>query len=137
MIEHGPELTIAQTSEATGVSAHTLRYYERAQLIGPIRRNGANQRRFAPEDVAWIRFVLRLRATGMPIAQMRVYARLRERGPITTAERLALLERHHTDLSEQLAQLHAHETALAEKIALYRTALTTTPPHRPKDSDDD
>src|SRR5437867_3030126 len=98
-------LTVAQMSAATGVSAHTLRYYERAKVIRPVARNSGNQRRYSPADVEWVKFLLRLRETGMPIAQMREYAQLRERGPLTTEPRLQLLEAHQAGLREQVARL--------------------------------
>lgn len=92
MAEDERGLTVAQMSGATGVTAHTLRYYERAELIRPVARNSGNQRRYSPADVEWVKFLLRLRETGMPIAQMREYAILREQGPATTEPRLRLLE---------------------------------------------
>jgi DNA-binding transcriptional MerR regulator len=112
-------------SAETGMTAHTLRYYERAELIRPVIRNSGNQRRYLAADVEWVKFLLRLRQTGMPIAQMRQYAVLREQGPLTTAPRLRLLEAHHASLREQIASLRAHEKALAEKIAIYREQVTT------------
>lgn len=118
-------MTVAQMSAATGLSAHTLRYYERAGLIRPVTRNSGNQRRYSAADVDWVKFLLRLRETGMPIAQMREYALLRERGPVTTEPRLRMLEAHQAGLREQIAQLRAHEKALAEKIATYRGDLTS------------
>ena len=71
----------------------------------------------------WVRFLLRLRETGMPIARMRDYAALREQGPATTEPRLRLLEAHQAGLREQIARLRAHETALVEKISTYRDDL--------------
>lgn len=111
-------------SAATGVTAHTLRYYERAGLIRPVGRNSGNQRRYSASDVEWVRFLLRLRETGMPIAQMRDYAVLREQGPITTGLRLQLLEAHQLVVHEQISRLRAHEKALTEKIATYRDDLS-------------
>ena len=116
-------LTVAQMSAATGVSAYTLRYYERAELIRSVARNSGNHRRYSAADVEWVRFLLRLRETAMPIVQMREYALLRERGPITIEPRLRLLEAHQAGLREQIARLRAHERALAEKIATYEDDL--------------
>lgn len=112
-------------SAATGVTAHTLRYYERVELIRPVARNSGNQRRYSAADVEWVTFLLRLRETGMPIAQMREYATLRELGPVTTEPRLRLLEVHQAALREQIARLRAHEKALTAKIATYRDHLAT------------
>ena len=117
------DLTVAQMSVATGVSAHTLRYYEKAGLIRPVSRNSGNQRRYSAADVEWVRFLLRLRETGMPIAHMREYAQHRERRSVTIEPRLRLLEAHQAGLREQIARLRTHEKALAAKVATYQDDL--------------
>lgn len=61
-------LTIGRVAEALGVSTHTLRFYEQAGLIRPVSRSGAGHRLYSPADIEWLRFVMRLKATGMPIA---------------------------------------------------------------------
>lgn len=125
MAEDETGLTVAQMSAATGVSGHTLRYYERAGLIRPVARNAGNQRRYSEADVEWVTFLLRLRETGMPIAQMREYALLRARGPATTESRLGMLEAHQAGLREQINRLRAHERALTAKITIYRNDLAS------------
>ncbi len=117
-------LTVAQMSSATGLTAHTLRYYERAGLIRPVTRTSGNQRRYSPEDVSWVAFLMRLRETGMSIAQMRRYADLREQGAVTTEARLRLLEAHQEALRAQISGLRAHERALAKKIDTYQRDLS-------------
>jgi len=132
-------LTVAQMAAATGVSAYTLRYYERAGLIRPVARNSGNQRRYSAADVEWVRFLLRLRETDMPIAQMREYAELRARGVLTTEARLVLLGAHQAGLREQIARLRAHEKALDAKIATYRSdlaALRATEHHHEGETDE-
>jgi DNA-binding transcriptional MerR regulator len=121
--EDETDLTIAQMSAVTGVTVHTLRYYERVGLIQPVARSSGNQRRYVVADVEWLRFLLRLRETGMPIARMREYAALRARGSVTTELRLRLLEAHQAGLREQIARLRAHEQALVHKIATYEAEL--------------
>ena len=116
-------LTVAQMAAATGVSPHTLRYYEKAGLIEPVARNSGNQRRYSEADIEWLQFLLRLRETGMPIAQMREYAALRSKGPQTTAARLSLLEKHQARLHEQIVLSRRNEKALAAKITTYRADL--------------
>lgn len=137
MTDNEAGLTVAQMSEATGVTAHTLRYYERAELIRPVARNSGNQRRYSAADVEWVRFLLRLRETGMAIARMREYAGLREQGSVTTASRLRLLEAHQAGLLEQIARLRAHERALTEKISTYRDALEVLHANRQNGAEDD
>jgi DNA-binding transcriptional MerR regulator len=125
-------LTVAEMAAATGVSAHTLRYYERAGLMHPVARNSGNQRRYSEADVEWLKFLLRLRETGMPIGRIREYAELRAQGAATLEARVALLEAHQNGLYEQIARLHAHQKALEAKIATYRSDLAA---HRANEHD--
>ena len=73
-------LTIAEVAERTGLTAHTLRYYERIGLIAAVSRAPGGQRRYASADLDWLAFLLRLRETGMPIQGMQAFARLRSQG---------------------------------------------------------
>jgi DNA-binding transcriptional MerR regulator len=112
-------LTVAQMAEVTGVSGHTLRYWERAGLIERIARNDGNHRRYGDGDVEWVAFLLRLREIGMSIADMRRYAQLRAQGPITVQARRDLLDAHRARLRDHISTLRAHERALTDKIAVY------------------
>lgn len=111
---HG--LSVAEMADITGVTAHTLRYYERAGLIHPITRTVGNQRRYQPDDVDWVRFLVRLRETGMPIAQVRDYATLRTQGGSTLPAQVHLLTEHHEALRQRIKRLRDHERALAATI---------------------
>lgn len=110
-------------AKVIGVSAHTLRYYERAGLIRPVARTAGNQRRYSSGDLAWLEFLLRLRATGMPIQQMRAYAELRESGMGTVEARLDMLVEHQRQVRERIAELRRHDDALKQKIDTYRELL--------------
>lgn len=116
-------LTVARMAERTGVSAHMLRYYERAGLIRPVRRSTGNHRRYQPEDVEWLRFLLRLRETGMPISRMRRYAELRAEGASTLRARMDMLADHHEHLRARIAALTDHERALKTKVAAYEELI--------------
>ena len=115
-----PELTIAQAAAEAGVSAHTLRYYERVGLLTPIERNGSGHRRFTSEDVEWVVVVTKLRATGMPIRRIREYAELVREGEGNEDERLALLEAHRADVRRQLREVRKNLELIEYKINLYR-----------------
>ena len=114
------ELTIAQAAEAVGVSAHTIRYYERAGLLTPIDRNGSGHRRFTDEDIAWLVTCTRLRATGMPIRRIREYAELVVAGDGNEAKRLEILEAHRREVIERMRAIEHDLEAIDRKIELYR-----------------
>ncbi|MEU5086775.1 MerR family transcriptional regulator [Streptomyces sp. NPDC021356] len=116
-------LTIAQVAERTGLSHDTLRYYERAGLIERVGRSTGNQRRYEAADLAWLEFLLRLRETGMSIAGMQRFARLRAGGDATVADRLALLREHRAELAARMRALRRSAGALDDKIDHYERLL--------------
>lgn len=118
-------LSISEAAERSGLSAHTLRYWERAGLIEPVSRNGSGHRRYAEEDLERIRFLTKLRATGMPIRQVRRYAELLTGGDDTNEERLALLESHRKAVLAQLEETAGHLELIDWKINHYRERLGT------------
>ena len=117
--------TIADAARESGVTAHTLRYYERAGLLPSVERNGSGHRRFTDEDIEWVVMVTRLRATGMPIRAIREYAELVRAGDGNEAERLALLEEHRERVLEQLASIQRNLELVDYKIGLYRERTST------------
>jgi DNA-binding transcriptional MerR regulator len=117
-------LTIADASRATGVSAYTLRYYERVGLIDGVGRAASGHRRYNDEDLRWIEVLQRLRATGMPIRRIRRYAELVRAGDGNETERLALLKEHRDAVKSRLAEVRTHLAFIERKIANYEEQLT-------------
>lgn len=120
-------LTIQQVAEATGLSEHTLRYYERIGLIHPISRAGNGHRRYQQNDVGWIDFLNKLRATGMSIQQMQRYAELQREGDSTLPQRLEMLKAHHEEVEAQIEALTENLKVISYKIGIYSDMLEPTP----------
>jgi DNA-binding transcriptional MerR regulator len=116
-------LSIAEASEASGLSVHTLRYYERTGLLEPVSRNGSGHRRYRATDLERITFLTRLRATGMPIREVRRYAELMKAGEATNEERLALLEAHRINVLAGLETTARNLELVEWKIRFYRERL--------------
>ncbi|MGW4382447.1 MerR family transcriptional regulator [Kitasatospora sp. NPDC004531] len=117
-------LTIGEASDRTGVSVHTLRYYERVGLVvSPVDRTVGGRRRYHQLDLDWITVCTRLRATGMPIKTIRRYAELVTAGPGNEQERLALLESHYADVATRIAELQDNLKIVDHKIDVYRGRL--------------
>ena len=115
--------TIAEAAQASGISAHTLRYYERAGLIGGVDRASSGHRRYSEADLAWINVLQRLRATGMPIRSIRRYAELVQTNDGNEAERLELLREHRDAVRAQLAEVREHLAFIDQKITIYEDRL--------------
>ncbi len=120
---NAPDLTIAEAAARAGISAHTIRYYERAGLLAPIERTDSGHRRFAAADIEWIVVITKLRATGMPIRRIREYAELVREGDGNELERLALLESHREEVLRRLDEVQQNLELVDYKIALYRKRL--------------
>jgi len=120
----GRGVSIAEAARRTGVSVHTLRYYERAGLVvTPVDRTASGQRRYQQLDLDWINVCTRLRATGMPIRTIRRYAQLVSAGPGNEHERLALLEAHRAEVTSKLAEIRENLELIDHKIGVYRGRL--------------
>lgn len=116
-------MTIADAARTSGVSAYTLRYYERAGLMGDVGRANSGHRRYTKDDLAWIHVLHCLRATGMPIREMRRYAQLVRAGEDNEAERLALLREHREAVRVQLGEMRRYLTFIETKITTYEERL--------------
>jgi DNA-binding transcriptional MerR regulator len=113
--------SISEAAELTGLTTHTLRYYERAGLmLASVDRASSSHRRYTQADIAWVGFLTKLRSTGMPIAQVRNYVELVRGGDSTTQDRLDLLERHRTSVVAQLDEVTRSLAAIDFKIATYK-----------------
>jgi len=111
-------LSIAEVAERTGVTAHTLRYYERIGLLD-VPRDEAGRRVYGPGELGRVVFVTRLRLTAMPIRDIQAYFRLVAAGPGNEDERLALLERHRDDVKARIVELESALGVIEYKIATY------------------
>jgi DNA-binding transcriptional MerR regulator len=119
-------VSISDAARITGVSAHTLRYYERAGLmLDRVGRASSSHRRYSDDDIRWVVLLTKLRSTGMPIRRMREYAELVRAGDGNEAERLALLESHRVAVRAQLEAMKSNLEAIDRKIELYRERIAT------------
>jgi DNA-binding transcriptional MerR regulator len=114
-------LSISEAAERTGLSTHTLRYYEREGLmLGGVGRASSTHRRYSDADIAWVEFLTKLRSTSMPIAKVREYVDLVRQGETSTRARLTLLLAHRESVIAQLDDMTRSLAAIDFKIAAYR-----------------
>lgn len=117
-------LSIGEAARRTGVSVHTLRYYEREGLVvTTVGRTTGGRRRYHRLDLEWITVCTKLRATGMPIKMIRRYAQLVAEGHGNEDERLALLQAHRAEVVAKLAELQENLALIDHKIDVYQGRL--------------
>jgi len=123
MNQQANKLTIQEVAEDTGLSVHTLRYYERVGLIHSIGRAENTHRRYTTDDIGWIDFLTKLRSTGMSIQQMQAYAELQRQGDETLPERLEMLRQHQLKVEAHMAELSKNLEVICYKVGYYQKVV--------------
>ncbi|WP_274649806.1 MerR family transcriptional regulator [Paenibacillus humicola] len=113
------EFTIGQVAEKTGLSIHTIRYYEKEGILPIIKRNESGRRIFEYEDIQWINLINCLRSTGMPITQLKDYANLTLYGDQSGEKRLEILKKQKEKIEEQMNTLKSHIDLLNLQMEWY------------------
>lgn len=113
-------LGIAEVSETTGLTQDTLRWYEREGLIPRVERGSDGRRIYDDTSVRMIELIVRLRRTGMPVAEIRSFLAMYEEGAASHGRRMTLLREHRERVLGHLAQLRQDLGALDAKIEHYR-----------------
>lgn len=115
--------TIAQAAKRSGLSAHTLRYYEKEGLMPFVSRAPSGIRAFKESDFEWLRIIACLKKTGMPVKRIRQYIDWCQAGDATLKERLNLFVVQKENVQAQLDQLNRCMEVLDHKIWYYETAV--------------
>ena len=124
---HTDGSTIAEAADLTGLTADTLRYYERdGLLLRSVPRATSGHRIYSDRDIEWIQLITKLRSTGMPIRDVRRYADLVRAGDGNEQERLELLRSHRQVVLARLAEVQDHLGAIDYKIGLYEDRLNAS-----------
>jgi DNA-binding transcriptional MerR regulator len=116
-------MNIKEFSKISGISAYTLRYYEKIGIFQEISRNDSGHRDFSENDILWAEFINRLKETGMPLEQIKKYAVLRKQGEHTAGARMKLLINHATALKKKISEEKQHLKKICEKIEYYEKIL--------------
>lgn len=114
----GNALPIAEVSALTGVTAHTLRYYERIGLVS-VARDGGGRRAYDRNALGRVVFITRLRMSDMPIRDIQRYVELVDRGESSVPERLALLHKHRASIQTRMEELQWAQAVIDYKITTY------------------
>ncbi|MFI6155912.1 MerR family transcriptional regulator [Kitasatospora sp. NPDC051170] len=126
-----PRHTISEVSAASGLTAHTLRWYERIGLLDRVDRAAGGQRRYCDADLHRLAFLSRLRLTGMPIADMLRYVEMARLGEHTYEERRQLLVDQREEVRRRIVDLQATLAVLDYKIDIYSGQLDDAGACRP------
>lgn len=112
-------MTIAEVSRKYGLSADTLRYYERIGLIPNVPRSKSGIRDYDEDSCRWIELMKCMRAAGVQIDTLIEYVALYQQGDETLEARKDLLIEQRRQLMERMADMQASLDRLNDKIERY------------------
>ena len=100
--------SIGQVAQKMGLTAHTLRYYDKEGLLPFVKKNSSGLRMFSDEDIDWLVVIECLKGTGMQLKDIRQYIDWCQEGDATIGRRLEMFKRQKAKLEEQLRQLQQY-----------------------------
>ena len=115
-------MTIGEISEKTNLPESKLRYYEKKGLIR-VSRDKNGRRNYEESDIEWIKFIRRLKETGMLLKDIQLYSDLRYRGKSTMPERLNILQAHRQYVLDQKMKWEEYLQNLDNKIDFYKQSI--------------
>ena len=128
--EEGAIIKIGEVSKITALSYHALRYYENIGLVRNVGRADQGNRKYTDDDIKWIKFLLSLRNTGMPLNDIIYYAELYYSGDDSIPKRIELLSNYSGRLAKELERLQRSLVFLANKIEFYNNKLNSINPNQ-------
>lgn len=110
---------IKEISELTGLSAHTIRYYEKEGILPPINRDKNGIRFFSEDNLFWIDLVTCLKNTRLPVSEIKKIVQLSQMGDSTISDRKEILENYKSNIELQIKELIKSKKKIEKKIAFY------------------
>jgi DNA-binding transcriptional MerR regulator len=112
-------MTIAEVSEKYGLTADTLRYYERVGLLPPVPRTSGGIRDYGEKDCGWIEFIKCMRGAGLPVEVLIDYVQLFQQGSATAEARRNILIEQREQLLKRIEDMQKTLERLNYKIDIY------------------
>lgn len=111
--------TIKEVSVETGITAYTLRYYEKEGVLPFVKRDQSGNRVYDEESIEWLNFIMALRSTGMPLTKIKQYVDWYQEGNSTLSIRKQMMLDHKEKVEEELRQTYKYLEQIHYKLALY------------------
>ncbi len=115
--------SIGQVAKKTGLTAHTLRYYEKEGLLPFVQKTGSGLRVFSDTDIGWLEMIECLKGVGMSLKDIKQYIDWFREGDETLLQRLEMFQQQRAHLENQMEQLNKYMAKINYKIHLYTEAV--------------
>ena len=117
--------SIQEACEKTGLTAHTLRFYEKEGLLTNVGRSAGGFRQYSDEDMEWLGLICCLKNTGMPLQEIARFVQLAHEGDHTLEERVELLKDHRKKLIERMEEMQRYLDKITWKVNFFSEKLET------------
>jgi MerR family transcriptional regulator, aldehyde-responsive regulator len=118
--------SIKEAAEHVGLTVHTVRYYELAGLLPPLKRDGRKNRIFFDSDIEWLQFIRCLRDTGMSISEMKHFVEISLEGDHTIKDRIRILQEHKRDIETKMEEMNRFLKKIDGKLSWYQSRMKET-----------
>lgn len=115
--------SIGQVATKTGLTVHTLRYYEKEGLLPFVRKSSSGLRMFSDNDLAWLSIIECLKETGMPLKGIKQYIDWFREGDATLPQRLEMFKQQQVKVLAQIEQFQKYLQKIDYKVRLYEEAV--------------
>lgn len=117
--------TIQEVCKKTGLTAHTLRFYEKEGLLNHVERSPGGFRQYSDEDLEWLGLICCLKNTGMPLSEIARFVQLAHEGDCTLQDRVELLKNHREKILARMAEMQQYLDKINWKVNLFSEKLRT------------
>ena len=115
--------SIQEVCNKTGLTAHTLRYYEKEGLLTHVSRSSGGFRQYSDEDMEWLGLICCLKNTGMPLQEIARFVQLAHEGDETLEERVKLLKDHREKLIARMDEMQKYLDKITWKVNFFSGKL--------------
>lgn len=115
--------SIGQVAAKTGLTVHTLRYYEKEGLLPFVRKSSSGLRMFSDNDLGWLSIIECLKKTGMPLKGIKQYIDWFRKGDSTLPQRLEMFKQQQLKVLAQIEQFQKYLQKIDYKVKLYEEAV--------------
>ena len=115
--------SIHEVCERTGLTAHTLRYYEKEKLLPSVGRSAGGFRQYTDEDMESLTMICCLKNTGMSLQDIARFMELTREGDQTLRQRCELLKRHRERVLERRQEMQRHLEKVSCKVEYFSRKL--------------
>jgi DNA-binding transcriptional MerR regulator len=116
-------MTIAEVAKQYGLTADTLRYYERVGLLPNVRRTPGGVRDYSEEDCRWVEYIKCMRSAGITVETLIEYVKLFHQGPETISARKKLLLEQREQIAARINELNDILAKLDWKLGGYEERM--------------